>query len=485
MSDVIFNWVPDRGSPLPLYRQLADYNSGKIACGDWAVGDRLPAQRVLAQRLGLNRSTVVQAMEELASFGVLEADYGGGTRVGSNTWSLRMAGGGMDWGRYLHAGPFPANTPTIQTIFRLEFQPGYYRLGSGEPSPQLFPREAIGEALSRAAARAPALGYLPPAGLPELREAVAHRLERRGIRLPPSCVLITSGAIQALQLISASMLKSGSTVFAESPTYLKSLQIFPAAGARLQGLAMDREGLRPGALRAALTPCAARSGLLYTIPTFQNPTGTTMPQSRREELFQLCLERRLPVIEDDAYGELWLDAPPPAPIKALDRTGGILYLGTVSKTLSPGLRLGWLVGPESVVQRLADVKSQTDCGTSSLSQWAFLELLESGAYDAHLAALRAALRARRDAAAALLTRRFASLADYFLPSGGFYIWLRPRPEAATERLFQRALERGLLLHPGTLYGFGRTSALRLSYAYESPERFSRGLGLLADLLEGN
>ena len=92
---------------------------------------------------------------------------------------------------------------------------------------------------------------------------------------------------------------------------------------------------------------------------------------------------------------------------------------------------------------------------------------------------------RRDAAAALLTRRFASLADYFLPSGGFYIWLRPRPEAATERLFQRALERGLLLHPGTLYGFGRTSALRLSYAYESPERFSRGLGLLADLLEGN
>ena len=130
MSDVIFNWVPDRGSPLPLYRQLADYISGKIACGDWAVGDRLPAERVLAQRLGLNRSTVVQAMEELASFGVLEADYGGGTRVGSNTWSLRMAGGGMDWGRYLHAGPFPANTPTIQTIFRLEFQPGYYRLGS-------------------------------------------------------------------------------------------------------------------------------------------------------------------------------------------------------------------------------------------------------------------------------------------------------------------------------------------------------------------
>ncbi len=157
----------------------------------------------------------------------------------------------------------------------------------------------------------------------------------------------------------------------------------------------------------------------------------------------------------------------------------------MSKTLSPGLRLGWLVGPESVVQRLADVKSQTDCGTSSLSQWAFLELLESGAYDAHLAALRAALRARRDAAAALLTRRFSSLADYFLPSGGFYIWLRPRPEAATERLFQRALERGLLLHPGTLYDFGRTSALRLSYAYESPERFSRGLGLLADLLEGN
>lgn len=484
MAEVTFDWTPDRTGAAPLYRQLSDYVSGKIASGDWAVGDRIPPQRLLAQRLGVNRSTVVAAMEELASFGVLEGDFGGGTRVCSNTWSLRLSERSPDWARYLHAGAFQANHPTIQAVFRLEFQDDYIRLSSGEPAPSLFPREAIGMALSRAALRAPSLGYLPPAGLPELREAVARRLSRLGVRVPASCVLITSGAIQALQLLSVAMLRPGAAVFAESPSYLKSLQVFPSAGMALRGLPMDREGLRPGALRAALSSPEARGALLYTIPTFHNPTGVTMSQPRREEVLRLCQGAALPVIEDDAYGELWLDEPPPEPIKAMDRSGAVLYLGTVSKSLAPGLRLGWLVGPESVVRRLADVKSQTDCGTASLSQWALLELFESGAYDAHLETFRAALRERRAAAAEVLERYCAGLADWEVPAGGFYIWLRPRQAGRAASLFQRALGKKLLIHPGSLYDFGRTSALRLSYAYETPERFAKGVELLAGLLSG-
>ena len=482
MEDISFDFTPDRSSGIPIYRQLADYISAKVSSGDWAVGTRLPPQRLLAQRLGVNRSTVVAAMEELGSYGVLEGDFGGGTRVASNTWGVRMSARAPDWGRYLRSGPFRASAPTIQTIFRLEFQADYLRLGSGEPSPALFDHGALADAFARAAVRAPSLGYLPPAGLPELREAVARRLGGRGIRVSPSCVLITSGAIQALGLISVSLLRPGGTVYAESPSYLKSLEVFQSAGVGLRGVSMDRDGLRPGALRAALEPEGARDGLLYTIPTFQNPTGITMPEARRRELFQFCQSARLPMIEDDAYGELWLDGPPPAPIKAMDQNGMILYLGTMSKTLAPGLRLGWLVGPESVVARLADVKSQTDCGTSSLSQWALLELLESGAYDAHLERLRAALRERRARAVEALERHLTGLAQWTVPAGGFYIWLRLRDCRSADGLFQRALKRKLLLHPGSLYDFSRSGAVRLSYAYEPPERFEQGVAALAESL---
>lgn len=401
-----FDWKPNKGSKKPVYRQIVEYIREKIAAGDWIIGSRLPSQRELAKAFGVNRSTVVTAMEELISYGILESDFGGGTRVKSNTWSLLMSQP-PDWNKYIQSGPFKANLPTIQMINRLEFEPGYIRIGTGELAPELYPNQLVAKIFRRMPETIPHLGYLGPLGLPELGKVLAERLSaKEDIHVEPSNVLITSGSLQGLQLISVCMLKRGSSVYTEAPTYLKSLQVFQSAGMNLCGIPMDEEGIKYWEIKDA-----SINSLLYTIPTHHNPTGMVMSESRRRELLQFSQKRSLPVLEDDAYGELWFEKRPPKSIKAGDTSGSVIYMGTVSKTMAPGLRIGWVVGPEAVVHRLGDVKMQTDYGASSVSQWMMTELLSGGDYDIYLEKLRIELRQRRDNALKALERHFRGMAE--------------------------------------------------------------------------
>ena len=470
------DWRPDRNSELPVYRQIVEYVRGQIAAGQWSAGNRLPAQRELARLFGVNRSTVVAAMEELASHGLLESDHGGGTRVASDTWSLMVSDRTLGWNHYLEEGVFQANVPTIQLINKLEFE-DTIRLGTGEPDPKLYPAVQMKSVLEGLAGRLTSMGYLGPLGLPELRNALSKRLAAQGIEAPPSNILITSGSLQALQLISVCLLQPGSVVYAEQPSYLRSLRVFQSAGMDLKGISMDREGLRYWEMEEA----GDRTRLLYTIPTFQNPTGALMSRERREGLLHFCREGRIPVIEDTAYSELWLEEEPPSSLKAMDKHGMVLQLGTVSKSLLPGLRIGWLIGPEPVVARLGDVKMQVDYGASSLSQWVLTEWLESGAYEEHLTGLRGEMRGRRDSALAVLEEHFADLADWEAPKGGFYIWVRFRRGISVEKLFHEAMEQRILLNPGGVYSAAPSRALRLSYAYEDPKTFRKAARILAGL----
>lgn len=496
--EVTVDWKPDPKDSGPVYRQIEDYIRGKVASGDWVIGSRLPSQRKLAQLFEVNRSTVMAAMDELSAAGILEGDAGRGTRVASNTWSVLMSSAPPDWGSYIKAGAFAANVPAIQVINRLEFEEGYVRLGTGEISPSLFPHKLVSRILKKLPERILSLNYLGPQGLPELRRELSVRLGSQGIDAPPETILITSGSLQALQLISVCMLRPGSTVYTENPTYLKSLQVFPSAGMKLAGIPMDRQGIVPWELAREIEARrrfeSGKESLLYTIPTFQNPTGGVMSQERRQELFQFCSSSRLPMIEDNAYGELWFDQEPPRAIKAMDRNGMILYLGTISKTMAPGLRVGWLAGPESVAERLGDVKMQVDYGASSVSQWIVAELLAGGSYDDYLSSLRRELKQRRDLALSVLNRYYSQLAEWEVPGGSFYIWLRLKRKAGgagngrgkqlnTDRLFHEAAEQGLLLNPGSVYDFSGNQALRLSYAYAEPKELEAGLIRLAGLIE--
>ena len=483
MPPVQFDWHPGKGSATPVYQQIVKFVCDKVASGEWPIGTRLPSQRALAEQLGVNRSTVTSAIDELTSYGVVAGCHGAGTQIVSNTWSLLLQQPAPDWGEFISSGFFRANINTIQTINRLEYIPDMIRLGTGELDPRLFPVDMLQSVMSRVSNRVKNLGYLEPLGLPELRLAISQHMSRLGVNAPPSCILVTSGALQALQLISACLLSAGSTVFTEAPSYLKSLQLFPSTGARLTGIPMDEEGIEFWRIAPLLKPNRQQNAaLLYTIPTNQNPTGIIMSEQRRRDLMQFCTENRLPIIEDGAYHELsFVDTR--TPLKAMDQNGTVLYLGSASKTLAPGLRIGWVIAPEPIVQRLGDVKMQTDYGASSVSQWLFTEFLTSGLYDVYLNQLKQTLRHRRDCALSVLDRYYKKLATWRTPNGGFYIWLTFKKPLVLESLFEKAIAEKILLNPGDMYDFARNNSLRLSYVYTTPEEFEQAAIKLARIIE--
>ncbi|KAB7790243.1 aminotransferase-like domain-containing protein [Bifidobacterium leontopitheci] len=506
------DWKPDRGDSRPITEQIVDYMCRQISGGAWPIGSRLPSQRDMAERFGVNRSTITAAIEELTDYGIVAGRRGAGTRVVSNTWSL-MLPGAPDWADYVSSGFFKANNATIQTINRLESTNTATRLGTGELDPRLFPRDMWRRVAAQAAAEIDSLGYPPAEGLDVLREAIAAHMRDWGIDCRPEQVLVSSGALQGLQMISVSLLSAGSTVFAEAPSYIKSLQVFQSAGMKLAGVPMDDDGLdvhaldrllggghgsgqsgqdgqsiREAGAAAAAAPVLPRQSarddgaVLYTIPTNHNPTGRTMPESRRLALVDACVRDRLPVIEDCAYQDLVFDGETPRSLKSFDETGMVITLGSASKSLAPGLRIGWIVADERIVHRLADVKMQMDYGASTLSQWVFARFLTSGMYAEYLERLRGELRRRRDAAVETLERLFAGRARWIVPRGGFYIWLTFDEPVRMGRLFRQAIDHGVLLNPGDIYDFEGDNALRLSYVYTTPEEFADAAAVLASLV---
>lgn len=284
-----------------------------------------------------------------------------------------------------------------------------------------------------------------------------------------------------LQLISMGLMQPGATMLMEKPSYLYSLNLLPSAGIRMQGIKMDEEGISQRELLAGIQHQTAR--MLYTIPTFQNPSGKVLGEGGRRQLLELCQKERIALIEDDVYSDLWLDEEPPLPMKALDQKGTVLYVGSMSKTVSPGLRIGWLVAPETVIDRLADLKMQMDYGASSLSQWTVYEWLASGLYEQHLLYVREQLRSRRDFMLALLEQYFKDLATWSTPAGGFYIWLTfTNDKISLRSLFKKAQQQSILVNPGNLYDPLDESHLRLSYSYASYEHMEVGMKKLAQIV---
>ena len=476
----MLNWKPNPYDAMPLYRQLANHCKELIASGQWPTGFRLPPQRKLAAALGINRSTIALALAELTSAGLINSRIGSGVFVANDSWSLLTNPPPPDWRQYEAAALQPPNQPIVQAINKHEFSPGIIRLGTGELAPELLPQAEMRRCLRNLSRSDLPLGYEEAKGMLALRQAISERLAQLKIQAAPASIMIVSGALQAFQLICLGLLPPGAGILLEQPSYLFSLPLFAPLANRLRGVGLDAEGLLPQALGNLQKK--EQAALLYTIPCFHNPTGITMSERRRLEITDLCRNFRLPILEDDVYRDLWLDDPPPLPLKASDSSGAVLYLGSLSKTLSPGLRIGWLVGPEPVIDRLADLKMQFDYGASSFSQLIAADWLASPLYDQHLQKLRAELSLRRANALTALQKHFSDLADWNTPSGGFYIWLTLRRPVSPLKLFQSALAKGILLNPGFLYDPQANLNLRLSYSYASPREFTAATKQLAALL---
>lgn len=473
------DWKPKKGISEPVYRQIVNYVKSKIASGEWNVGLRLPSQREMAKIFEVNRSTVVEAMEELKADGLIAARSKGGTVIINNTWSLLASIPPPNWGAYIKSGMHEPNIKTIQVINKLEYEDSIVRLGTGELSPELLPKEMIRKVILNVSKKMISLGYERPKGSIELRQAISNYVKKFGIEASPESILIVSGSLQALQLISMSILHKGSSVLIERPSYVKSLHVFESSGIKLKGLAMDNDGVRP----SEILKNTKEASLLYTIPTFHNPTGKVMPQNRREEILKLCTKERLPIIEDDAYRELYLEGNPPQSLKSMDKNGIVLYMGTISKVLAAGMRIGWLIGPEAVIERLADVKMQTDYGASSLSQYFATEWISSGLHEKYLQQLREKLKIKRDFTISVLNMYFKDIAEWNVPSGGFYIWINLKYKIDMEKLFYNACKIGILINPGYMYDFNKNHNIRISYSYASLKEIEEGLKKLSWLVK--
>ena len=469
-----------QASQLPKYQQIIDYIRGKISTGEWPIGSKIPSQRVLAEQFGVNRSTVITALEELTADGLIEGIMGMGTVVVNNTWTLLAATPPPDWNEYVKSGLHKPSLTAVKKINQDEFDPDLIQLSKGELSPDIFPLETMKHVMEKVTRELGRFGYEEPRGYYPLRQALSDYLRRQGIEASPSSILIVSGALQALQLISVGLLQRGSTVLLEQPSYLYSLHVFQSAGMQLAGLPIDQHGLKPDEIIKRRKQ--ENSSILYTIPCFHNPTGILMSESRREELMRVCETERLPVIEDDIYRELWIDAPPPPPLKAKDKHGHVLYMGSLSKTLTPGLRIGWVVGPEPVIERLSDLKMQTDYGASSLSSRVAAEWLASGMYEEHMSEVREQLAVRRAAVTCALQKHMSDLATWEIPQGGFLIWLAINGKISMMELFSKALRQGILLNPGNIYGQEPEGYLRISYGYASLEDMETGIHRLSEII---
>ncbi|MEW8971279.1 MAG: PLP-dependent aminotransferase family protein [Mesobacillus sp.] len=463
----------------PKYKVIINYVKEQITNGIWPVGSRLPSQRDLAKQFGVNRSTVVTALDELAADGLVEGKLGMGTIVINNTWTLMRSAPPVNWNVQVGLGTHQASLSTVQAINLAESDERLIQLSKGELSKDLFPLEDMRAVLAKVGQELVPFGYEDPKGNLRLREAISQHLNQKGIMVDASSILVVSGALQALHLISIGLLKKESTVFLENPSYLQSLSTFQSAGMKLHGISMDDEGIKPEMIKESHQ---SKNSVLYCHPNFHNPTGTLMGATRRQELLKLAETAQLPIIEDDVYGDLWLDTPPPSPIKSHDRHGNVLYLGSLSKSLNPGLRIGWVAGPEAVIDRLADLKMQTDYGSSSLSQLAAAEWLSSGLYEKHLAKIRKQLKERRNAALEALHNSLGIYAEWEKPEGGFFIWVKMNPDISLSDLYRKALSNGVLINPGRIYATQKMQNFRLSFANAPVENLIKGIAILESLV---
>ena len=475
---MIINWKPDKKSEIPLFRQIVGHIEEGIREGTYVKDTRFPSQRHLAQIFEVNRSTISLAMDELKALGLIETKGKGGTRVAHMLDDM----GSFDWGHYVEESMYYPNRAIIQKINDLDFDDKIIRLSSGAAMPESFEFTGLKSLIEQASVEVESLDYTEPRGLLSLRQVLSQYLSHMGIQADPSQILIVSGALQAIQLIALGLLQRGSTALIEKPSYLYSLNILKSLDMRRRGIECDAQGLIPENLYKARP--RNHHSVLYTIPNYQNPTGHLMSEERRLQTLKVCEELNIPIIEDDVYRELWIDSPPPPALKSLETKEQVLYIGSVSKHLSPGLRIGWIVGPKSVIERLSDIKMQVDYGASTLSQVVTELWFKSDHREQALQIMRDNLRKRRDTALDALNQHMSDIGTWDVPSGGFYIWVKLNAEVSEEQIFSRAIEAGVLVYPGHVYGKNDGSSLRISYSSESCQRIYEGIEKLSAVIRG-
>ncbi|HEC22368.1 MAG TPA: PLP-dependent aminotransferase family protein [Chloroflexi bacterium] len=385
----------------------------------------------------------------------------------------------------------------IRELLKLTQQPDIISFAGGLPAPELFPIERVMEASQRVLEQhgSQALQYSTTEGYPPLRELIVQRMQRYGIICTIDNVLITAGSQQALDLIGKVLIDPGDRLIVEEPTYLGAIQAWNTYQAGYTTVPTDDEGVRTDAVEEVLRADGAK--FIYALPNFQNPSGITMSRRRREELVRLANEYDIPIIEDDPYGQLRYEGEHEPPLIVLDAgahpengssgfiTGDVIYLSTFSKTLAPGFRVAWMVGPEEVIQRMAQAKQGSDLHTGTFAQMVAYETARDGFLDEHVRKLRQVYKERRDLMLSLIEEHFPPGVTWTHPRGGLFLWVRLPEGMDTTALLKKAIENRVAFVPGSAFypHGGGENTMRINFSNARPEQIREGIRRLAAVIE--
>jgi len=386
----------------------------------------------------------------------------------------------MDW--TLAARAEKMNPSVIREILKVTEKPGIISFAGGLPSPKTFPvaefRVACEQVLRDDGPAS--LQYAASEGYGPLREMVAAGLPWK---VDASQVLITTGSQQGLDLLAKVLIDSGSRILVETPTYLGALQAFAPMEPKTVSVQSDDEGVDVADMAAKIGQGSDKARFLYLLPNFQNPTGRTMTEARRAAVSARAAELGLPLAEDNPYGDLWFDAPPPAPLTARN-PGGCVYLGSFSKVLAPGLRLGFMIAPAPLMPKLLQAKQAADLHSPSFNQRMVARVMQDGFLDRHVPTIRALYKQQRDAMLAALKREMPEGVRWNQPDGGMFLWARLPAGLDAVALLPQAVERNVAFVPGAaFYADGaQANTMRLSFVTASVEQIDIGIAALAQTI---
>ena len=482
-------------SHVPLYIQLRDQIRALVHGGDLRPGERIPASRELATQLGVHRTTVANAYAELESEGLIIGHVGRGTFIRTDNGLMKISalphpistGGNLRW-ESLFADE---RGEEILTRLTQAAPRGAVSFVMARPAAEFFPVEELRKCSNAAWRRegTEILQFGSSDGYPPLKQALIALLRSEGYEAGDENLLITDGCQQALDLLCKAFLRPGDTVLLENPAYPGALAIFTGARARILGVPVNTEsgpGTTPGVDVSAIEAVLMqnRVKMMVLTPDFHNPTGTTLPVAERRRLLEIAARFQVPVIEDHIYARLRARGERVPSLKQLDRSNVVIQIDSFSKMAFPGMRVGWIVAPSNVIERLRLVKQTTNLHTGHLAQAILAEYLRRGLLGRHLERTRKAYSGRLAALEHALSHHMPSGTKWTRPEGGMCVWVELPPGFDSNELSIHTRERGVVFSPGRYFYFQnpQPNTLRLGFTGVAERDIARGIATLADVL---
>jgi 2-aminoadipate transaminase len=480
----------DKTSSVPMYRQIVSQIRDQIISGELAIGYKLPPERRLAESIGVNRTTVLNAYRELKSENLI------GSRVGKGTVVLPFADDSIDpiesyisrepiWSQFYNEYSNGFDRYALRNLRKLLNLDNVISFATGLPHPENLPKDIFGqigqelvaEELLISGAGSPVEGYAT------LRQSIAEYMGKCGCPCNVDEVMVISGSQQGIDLTVRALINPGEGIIVEEPSFFPALQAFRAAGARLMGIPVDEAGMRVDMLEGLLL--RYRPKLIYSMPSFQNPSGAELSLERRTQLLKLAMKYQVLILEDDAYGALQYERKSLPCLKSMENSGFVIYLSTFSKVVSPELRTGWIVAHKEYIRHFSCIRQMVDFHTSCSSQRICEKLFVGQRLEKHIANISEKYKSHRDTMLEALKAYAPKRMSWYTPKGGYYIWCRLPEGVSASKLLAQTAENNVLFMPGNLFFLsGREDGyIRLNFVYPAPKDIPRGIKVICDAVK--